>query len=151
VDADIELVTAADLGETLGLMRLYCDFYEVAPSDADLCNLFESLLEDPSQGIQLIARDGDGAAIGFATIYWTWQTLSAARCAVMNDLYVIEEARGEGIADRLIESCAELCRSNGVSSLVWQTALDNSRAQAVYDRVGAQRSTWLDYSLDLGE
>ena len=30
----------------------------------------------------------------------------------------------------------------------WQTARDNQRAQAVYERVGARRSEWLDYSLD---
>jgi hypothetical protein len=31
--------------------------------------------------------------------------------------------------------------------LEWQTALDNLRAQAVYERVGGQRSQWVDYSL----
>jgi len=28
--------------------------------------------------------------------------------------------------------------------------IDNLRAQAVYERVGAKRSEWLDYSLDAG-
>jgi len=37
----------------------------------------------------------------------------------------------------------------GASTLAWQTALDNTRAQAVYDRVGGRRSQWLDYSLDV--
>jgi RimJ/RimL family protein N-acetyltransferase len=32
--------------------------------------------------------------------------------------------------------------------LEWQTALDNHRAQAVYDRVGGKREQWYDYSLD---
>ena len=33
--------------------------------------------------------------------------------------------------------------------LAWQTARDNARAQRVYDRVGATRSEWLDYSLNV--
>ncbi len=33
-------------------------------------------------------------------------------------------------------------------SLGWQTAKDNLRAQAVYDRVGGTREEWLDYSID---
>ena len=42
--------------------------------------------------MQLIARDaGRQRAVGFATLYWTWQTLNAARLGVMNDLFV---ARG---------------------------------------------------------
>jgi hypothetical protein len=35
--------------------------------------------------------------------------------------------------------------------LAWQTALDNHRAQAVYERVGGQRSQWLDYDLPVQE
>jgi RimJ/RimL family protein N-acetyltransferase len=30
---------------------------------------------------------------------------------------------------------------------MWQTARDNQRAQALYDRIGARREEWLDYSL----
>jgi RimJ/RimL family protein N-acetyltransferase len=38
----------------------------------------------------------------------------------------------------------------GATELAWQTAHDNLRAQAVYDRVGATRDVrWLDYSLDV--
>jgi RimJ/RimL family protein N-acetyltransferase len=29
----------------------------------------------------------------------------------------------------------------------WQTASDNLRAQAVYERVGASREEWIDYAL----
>ena len=68
----------------------------------------------------------------------------------MNDLFVTTEARGAGAADALIEACAERCRERGAVSLSWQTARDNRRAQAVYDRVGGRRSEWLDYSLDTG-
>lgn len=108
------------------------------------------LIADPARdGLQLLARDADGTAVGFATLYWSWSTLSAARIAVMNDLFVAESVRGRGVADALIEACATAARARGCVSLTWQTALDNTRAQAVYDRVGGQRSTWLDYSLDL--
>jgi GNAT superfamily N-acetyltransferase len=108
------------------------------------------LIADPElQGLQLIARDDeDGRAVGFATIFWTWSTLSADRLGVMNDLFVAEDARGGGVADALIAACAERCRERGVPELAWQTAHTNLRAQAVYERVGARRDErWLDYSL----
>jgi RimJ/RimL family protein N-acetyltransferase len=53
------------------------------------------------------------------------------------------------MADALIAACAQRCRERGVRWLEWQTATDNHRAQAVYERVGARRSQWLDYSLDV--
>jgi GNAT superfamily N-acetyltransferase len=147
----IARVTERDLDDLLPLMRGYCDFYEVDPSDDRLLALSRALLADPEhEGIQLIARDDDGRAIGFATVYWTWQTLEAARLAVMNDLFVAPEGRGTGIAGALIEACAEEARRHGAPTLAWQTAKDNHRAQKVYDRIGAQRSEWLDYGLSLG-
>ena len=148
----ITTVGEGDLDALLPLMRAYCDFYEVEPDDAELLGMSRALIADPErEGIQLIAREGDGAAAGFATVFWTWQTLSAARLAVMNDLYVSPESRGTGLAEALIEACADQARRHGALSLGWQTARDNERAQKVYDRVGAKRSQWLDYELVLGE
>jgi GNAT superfamily N-acetyltransferase len=145
----ITMVGPADLPELLPLLRAYCDFYEVAPTDEALLGLSRALLADPRrEGLQLLARDDSGRAVGFATLYWTWQTLSAARVGVMNDLYVAPEARGTGVAGALIDACVERCREHGATELIWETARDNTRAQALYDRIGATRDDrWLSYSL----
>jgi GNAT superfamily N-acetyltransferase len=145
----IATVTEADLPELLPLMRGYCEFYEVSPSDEALLAMSRTLIADPElEGLQLLARDDDGRAVGFATIFWSWSTLSASRLGVMNDLFVAGDARGGGHADALIDECAERCRRRGATSLEWQTAHDNERARAVYERVGATRDErWLDYSL----
>lgn len=140
----------ADLPDLLPLMRGYCDFYEVDPPDEALLAMSRALIADPDgEGVQLIARDGDRAAAGFATIFWTWSTLSASRIGVMNDLFVADDARGGGLADALIAECVERCRERGATSLGWQTAKDNHRAQAVYERAGGERSEWLDYSIEV--
>jgi GNAT superfamily N-acetyltransferase len=144
----IAAVTDADLADLLPLMRAYCDFYESEPSDEALLGMSRALIADPHrEGVQLIARDDEGAAIGFATVFWTWSTNAGARIGTMNDLYVAPAGRGGGVADELIRACLDRCRERGAVRLEWQTALDNHRAQAVYDRVGAQRSQWVDYSL----
>ena len=145
----IARVTRGDLDELLQLLRGYCDFYEVAPSDAALRGLGENLLANPnSGGLQLIARgDDDGAPTGFATLYWTFSTLAAAPIGLMNDLYVDPAARGSGVGAALIEACAAECAARGVHILEWETAPENHRAQALYDRFGAQRSEWIAYTL----
>ena len=120
----------------------------MSPSDGALLELSRALSSDPErEGVQLLARDGSGHAVGFATIFWSWNTLIGARIGVMNDLFVAPEARGTGVADELIAACLEECRAHGAAELIWQTAKDNARAQRVYDRIGASRSEWLDYSL----
>jgi GNAT superfamily N-acetyltransferase len=146
-----ERVTEATLPELLPLVRAYCDFYEVAPADEDLLALSRALLADPEhEGVQLLARRGDGRAIGFATVYWSWATTSAERIGVMNDLFVAPEARGSGAADALIQACRAECAAHGAGKLTWQTAPDNARARKVYDRAGAQREQWIDYWLPVG-
>jgi GNAT superfamily N-acetyltransferase len=145
----ITVVGAADLPALLPLMRAYCDFYQVAPGDRALLELSKALITDPErEGLQLLARDDAGNAVGFATLFWTWQTLAATRVGVMNDLFVAAEARGAGVAGELIAACLERCREHGATQLIWQTAKDNNRAQAVYARIGATRDDrWLDYGL----
>jgi GNAT superfamily N-acetyltransferase len=147
---DTSRVTTADLSDLLPLVRGYCDFYEVAPTDDALLTLSRALIADPErEGIQLIARGDGGEAVGFATVYWSWDTLIAARVGIMHDLFVIPPARGTGIADLLIEACVEECRRHGAAKLGWQTAPDNTRARRVYERVGAMRDEWVDYWLSV--
>ena len=145
----IAAVGEADLADLLPLVRGYADFYGVAPSDEDLMTLSRALIADPQrEGVQFIARTHDGRAVGFATVFWLWSTLSARRVGLMNDLFVAPDARGAGAADALIERCRAACRSRGAARLTWKTATDNARAQAVYDRVGGVREEWVDYWLD---
>jgi GNAT superfamily N-acetyltransferase len=142
----IEVVGARDLPDLLALMRAYCDFYNESPSDAALLELSRALIADPQrEGTQLIARHALGAAVGFATVFWSWDTTEATRIGIMNDLFLIPEARGLGLADRLIDACARRCVEHAASRLEWQTGPDNLRAQSVYERVGGVREPWLTY------
>jgi GNAT superfamily N-acetyltransferase len=148
---EIRPVTDGDLADLLPLMRGYCDFYSSTPTDDALLTMSRALIEDPErEGVQFIARDDSGEAIGFATLFWTWETNCGGRIGVMNDLFVASPSRGRGAADALIAVCRERCRERGALRLDWVTAMDNLRAQAVYDRVGGTRDDhWVEYSLDV--
>ena len=147
----VEVVTEDDLPDLLALVRGYLDFYEVNPSDEQMLALSRALIAAPElEGVQFVARDDDGRAIGFASLFWTWTTTRGGRLGVMNDLYVSPAARGSGAAEALIEACRARCEQHGAVALEWQTAVDNHRAQAVYERVGGERSDrWLDYTIKL--
>jgi GNAT superfamily N-acetyltransferase len=151
----IARVTEADLDDLLPLVRAYLDFYEVDPArvtDEHQLAISRALLADPDlEGRQLIAREDDGRAVGFATLYWVWSTTQGGRIGLMNDLFVAPDARGKRYADALIEACRAECAQRGALSLWWQTAPDNRRAQAVYDRVGGTAERWVDYSLRVAD
>ncbi|QFS92469.1 Acetyltransferase (GNAT) family protein [Mycobacterium sp. THAF192] len=130
----LSVVTEADLPELMPLMRGYCDFYRVDPADDQLAAMSRSLIAQPQEGLQLIARDADATAVGFATIFWTWQTLYAARVGVLNDLYVAPGFRGGGAGRELIAAGLQRCRERGAAKLVWETAPDNVVAQRLTTR-----------------
>ncbi len=146
---DITIVSSeVQVQRLLPLVRAYCDFYSVAPSNESLLLVSRALIADPiHEGVQLLAIDG-GRDVGFATIYWSWETTTGGRIGVMNDLYVDASARGRGVGSALIEECVQRARAHGALKLVWQTAVDNLVAQRVYDNIGATREAWVDYWLD---
>ena len=145
---EIRPARTEEIEEMLPLIRAYCEFYETQPNDDGLRKMFETLINDPSQGAVFIARD-EGKAVGFATLDWKWSSLKAARIGYLEDLFVDPETRGKGVADALIEVCADRCRELGMPAMEWLTAPDNHRAQKVYNRTGAEADTYMEYDLEL--
>ena len=145
---EIRPARTGEIEEMLPLIRAYCEFYETEPDDEGLRRMFQTLIEDPSQGAVFIARYG-GASVCFATLDWKWASLKASRLGYLEDLFVDPRARGRGVADALIEACAQRCRERGMSAMQWLTAPDNHRAQSVYNRTGADSGTYLEYDLEL--
>ena len=142
--------TEADLPAVLALLRGYCDFYAVSPSDEGLERVARGVIADPEdQAFMLVATDDAGEVVGVAVCVWTWSSLHGGRIVYLNDLFVAEDARGAGHADALIAAVADVARRHGAASVNWLTATDNRRAQAVYDRAGAEFETFREYELKL--
>jgi GNAT superfamily N-acetyltransferase len=146
---DISIVSdESQVERLLPLVRAYCEFYHSSPSDEALLSMMRSLIADPMhEGTQFLAS-AEGGDVGFATLFWSWETTISSRVGVMNDLFVAPALRGRGVSSALIDACLQRCRDHGAARMIWQTAPDNLRAQAVYDHVGATRETWVDYWLD---
>jgi GNAT superfamily N-acetyltransferase len=144
---EIRPIRHDEVEQALPLFSGYQEFYEVDDRD-DARNLaFFSRFCDPSEdGLLLGAWDGDDL-VGFANIYWTFSSTRAVEIALMNDLFVADRARGQGVGRALIDACAEAGRTRGCRTLEWETAPDNHRAQRVYDATGATRSEWVAYDL----
>jgi GNAT superfamily N-acetyltransferase len=143
----IRTVEKNDLNELTDLMYQYIvDFYKRPKPPIDkVHNLIKTLIEK-QRGIQYIAEQ-DGKLIGFATLYFSFSTTKADKITIMNDLFVIENARGTGVAQKLFKSCENFTKENGYAHMAWVTATDNKRAQKFYDKMGGAIGNWLNYSI----
>ena len=147
----VEPAKAEDVDALLPLMRAYCEFYEASPPDDGLVEMARALIAtDEPEGMLLVARAAEGGEpVGFAAVGWKWSSLRAARVAILEDLFVHPDARRSGAGRALISSSADRARSHGAPCMLWITAHDNTRAQALYEAVGAEGESWLEYELEL--
>jgi GNAT superfamily N-acetyltransferase len=134
----------------LPLIAAYQRFYEVDDIDNDRNRSFFRRFVAPSQdGELLAARDESGLILAYACLYWHFSSLAAVETVLMNDLFVAPEARGQGIGRALIEASRDVARRRGAAWLEWATAPDNHTAQLLYDSMTSEKSTWLEYELDV--
>lgn len=149
IEVRIEPISPQQMGALLPLIAAYQRFYGVVDIDDERNRSFFSRFLAPSEdGVLLGAWHGD-EMVGYACLYWHFTSLVPAETVLMNDLFVAESRRGEGVGRALIEAGAEVARERGAHHLEWATAPDNETAQRLYDSTGAERSEWVEYELGL--
>jgi len=145
----IEPIAEAQFEQLLPLIAAYQRFYEVEDIDEERNRAFFARFIAPSENGLLLSAWRNDDLLGYACLYWHFTSLVPAETILMNDLFVTTKARGQGVGRALIEASATIARQRGAHHLEWATAPDNKTAQHLYDATGAQRSTWIEYELDL--
>jgi ribosomal protein S18 acetylase RimI-like enzyme len=138
-----------DIPKLYHLMNQYIvDFYKKPePNEAELKNLILHLQDHPDSGLQFVAEN-QGEIVGFATLYYTFSTLQVKRAAILNDLFVSADARGQKVGEQLFAKCLAHIRENNFAYMTWETAKDNYVAQGLYNKMGGRQSDWLVYEIE---
>jgi ribosomal protein S18 acetylase RimI-like enzyme len=145
----IRPIAPADRAAWQELFRAYGVFYETDFTDDVFDGVWAWLL-DPAHDVSALVAVDAGELVGFAHIRRLSDTFTAGPGWFLDDLYVIPERRGRGIARELIERAAQDGAAAGGGTLRWITAADNTQAQKLYDRI-ATRATWVVYERELGD
>jgi GNAT superfamily N-acetyltransferase len=145
----IEPVSEAQLEQLLPLIAAYQRFYAAEEIDDERNRAFFARFIAPSEDGMLLGAWRGEELHGYACLYWHFTSLVPAETVLMNDLFVDPTARSQGIGRALIEAGADIARKRGAHHLEWATAPDNKTAQRLYDATGAERSTWIEYELEL--
>jgi GNAT superfamily N-acetyltransferase len=148
-DLRTEPITAEQFEALVPMIAAYQGFYEAEDIRTERNREFFRRFIAPSDDGMLIGAWRGERLLGYTCLYWHFSSTKAVETVLMNDLFVDAEARGEGVGRALIEAAAEVGRERGSPILEWSTAPDNATAQRLYDSTGAERSTWIEYELDL--
>lgn len=90
-----------------------------------------------------------GSAVGYASATLDFATLSGQRFAHMDCLYLDPAARGQAGGQLLVQAVQDFARTQGCTTLQWQTPDWNVDAMRFYARLGASASTKTRYVLAL--
>lgn len=127
----------------------YAAFYRVTQTPEMRARVWGWIMDPAHEVKAFVAVDGDGKPLGLAHYRPFARPLSASTGGFLDDLFVDPEARGQRVADALIEAVAAEGRARGWSVIRWITADDNYRGRGVYDRL-ATRTMWITYDKKLG-
>jgi ribosomal protein S18 acetylase RimI-like enzyme len=134
---EISRASVADVEVLHGLVESYRAFYKQEPNPKTLGYLTERLTND--EAIVFLAHevaDSIATAVGFTMIYPTFSTVSLSQIWLLNDLYVAETSRRQGVAQKLMDRAESEAKAAGATRLFLRTANDNVTAQALYEGRG---------------
>jgi GNAT superfamily N-acetyltransferase len=129
------------------LARGYKKFYATETSDEEYEATWQRLMAG-TEVYGLGARTADGRLVGITHYLFHAQVWMADSC-YLQDLFVAEDARGQGAARALIEAVAVRARERGAVRLYWTTQDHNTTARALYDKVAAYNG-FIRYDYPLG-
>lgn len=92
----------------------------------------------------------DGQAAGFTQLYPSFSSVSMKPIWILNDLFVTEAFRKQGVARLLMDAAEGYARETGAVRVALSTQISNLSAQALYESRGyARDEEFCHYSLGL--
>ncbi|HEU5097832.1 MAG TPA: GNAT family N-acetyltransferase [Roseiflexaceae bacterium] len=138
----IRPATSADLDHMLALFPRLAAFdlpanrspEDLWRGDADLLRAWGA--GAAPQCLVQVAVDAQEAILGIAMAQLREELLSHEPSAHLEVLVVRDDAEGQGIGKALIQSIEQAVRQRGARSITLHVFAGNTRARAVYDRLG---------------
>ena len=140
---EISLATVSDIPKLCELLAL------LFSQEADFQPDYEAqhrglvhILNNPDVGLILVARKNE-QVVGMANLLFTVSTALGQRVALLEDLIVLPNQRGNGIGSQLLKQAIETARLNNCHRITLLTDSTNESAQQLYQKQGFQFSAMI--------
>jgi GNAT superfamily N-acetyltransferase len=146
---EIRPVAQAELPILLQLIRQLAAYErrleQVVATEADL---ERALFGQPPVAEAVLAWQG-AQAVGYALYYPVFSTFRGRAALYLEDIFVVPEARGQGVGYALMRHLAQVARQRGYDRIEWSVLDWNAPALAFYRKLGAvpKETGWVGYML----
>ncbi|MEY3846074.1 MAG: hypothetical protein RJA66_341 [Actinomycetota bacterium] len=129
------------------LWQGYLTFYEHELT-AEQTDLTWTRLCDENFEMYGLVLELDGELVGLAHFSFTHSSWTVNRDLYLEDLFVSNSVRGQGLGKALILALDEIAREEGSRKVWWETHRDNQTARRLYDSV-AELSEFVKYTREV--
>lgn len=145
------VIRNAEAGDEGVVLRMIKDLatYEREPDavQATEASIRASLFVPGAQVFAFVA-ELDGRPVGLALWFLTYSTWTGRPSLYLEDLFVDEAARGQGIARALFRRLAQEAKARNAARIDWAVLDWNVDAMAFYEKLGGRRQTgWQPWRL----
>jgi ribosomal protein S18 acetylase RimI-like enzyme len=134
---EIRRLTLGESHLVTDLFDKYRVFYK-KPSDIALAKAFINDRLGKNESVIFVALETE-VPIGFTQLYPKYSSVSATKNWILNDLYVDNNYRKQGIGEALIKTAMDFAKSEDATFVQLETAIDNYTAQSLYEAIGFKR------------
>ncbi len=121
------------------LFNSYRQFYRQKP-DLESARQFLWDRIQHNESVIFLALENE-RALGFTQLYRSFSSVSMKRLWILNDLFVAENDRKQGVAEALMHSAKMLAIETRSKGIVLETEIGNAHAQKLYEKLGYRRNT----------
>jgi GNAT superfamily N-acetyltransferase len=90
----------------------------------------------------------DETLAGFLLYYFSFSTFESHPQLYVEDLFVLPAHRSQGLGKALLSAAASIALEKGCARMDWQCLDWNTKAQDVYEALGAQKNNqWIPFRL----
>jgi GNAT superfamily N-acetyltransferase len=132
----IRWATPGDEAAWRGLWAAYLAFYDHPLPEAQVAFTWARLM-DPAHALKARLAEVEGRVLGFAIHQHHPSTWVMGDDCYLEDLFVSEAARGQGLGRALIDDLRDLAKGRGWHRLYWHTDEGNQRARRLYESYAA--------------
>ena len=133
----ISQATLKQLDDIAFLFDRYRVFYR-QPSDLNSAREFIRERLQQQDAVILLATEGD-RPIGYIQLFPFWSFVSMKRVWILNDLYVLPQARNRGIAKALISATKDFALATNAVRIILATEVTNTVGQNLYESMGYRK------------
>lgn len=145
-------VRKAEITDSSAILALICELAEYEKAPLEVINTVANIEEHGFGArpvFQAWVAEKEGQIVGFALCYVRYSTWKGP-VLYLEDLYIQEVYRREGIGETLFNCCRQYGIDNGYARMVWQVLEWNEPAIRFYSKYGASfDGEWVNCSIPL--